>query len=44
MNYGIQKCIWTAVGEISVNFIQAILVIFMLGTFFLENLKILILA
>ena len=34
MNYGIQKCIWTALGDISANFIQAILVIFFIGTFF----------
>ena len=34
MNYGVQKCIWTALGDISANFIQAILVIFFIGTFF----------
>ena len=34
MNYGIQKCIWTALGDISANLIQAILVIFFIGTFF----------
>ena len=37
MNYGIQKCIWTALGDICANFIQATLVIFVLGTFFLDN-------
>jgi homoserine/homoserine lactone efflux protein len=37
MNYGVQKCIWTALGDITANFIQATLVIFVLGTFFLEN-------
>ena len=39
MNYGIQKCIWTALGDITANFIQATLVIFVLGTFFLDNPK-----
>jgi len=37
MNYGIQKCIWTALGDITANFTQATLVIFVLGTFFSEN-------
>ena len=37
MNYGVQKCIWTALGDITANFIQATLVIFVLGSFFLEN-------
>ena len=30
MNYGVQKCIWTALGDISANFIQATLVIFVI--------------
>jgi len=37
MNYGIQKCVWTALGDITANFIQATLVIFVLGTFFSDN-------
>ena len=37
MNYGVQKCIWTALGDISANFVQGILVIFVLGSFFSEN-------
>ena len=37
MNYGVQKCVWTALGDITANFIQATLVIFVLGTFFLDN-------
>ncbi len=37
MNYGVQKCIWTALGDISANFFQGILVIFVLGSFFSEN-------
>ena len=34
MNYGVQKCIWTALGDITANFIQATLVIFVVGSFF----------
>ena len=37
MNYGIQKCIWTALGDITANLIQATLVIFVLGSFFSDN-------
>ena len=37
MNYGVQKCIWTALGDISANIIQATLVIFVLGSFFADN-------
>ena len=37
MNYGVQKCIWTALGDISANIIQASLVIFVIGSFFSEN-------
>ena len=37
MNYGVQKCIWTALGDVSANIIQATLVIFVIGSFFSEN-------
>ena len=37
MNYGIQKCVWTAMGDVSANIIQATLVIFVIGSFFSEN-------
>ena len=37
MNYGVRKCIWTALGDISANLIQATLVIFVLGSFFSDN-------
>ena len=37
MNYGVKKCIWTALGDVSANIVQATLVIFVLGSFFLEN-------
>ena len=37
MNYGVQKCIWTALGDVTANIIQASLVIFVLGSFFTDN-------
>ena len=37
MNYGVQKCIWTALGDVTANFIQATLVIFVIGSFFSES-------
>ena len=37
LNYGVQKCIWTALGDITANLIQATLVIFVLGSFFSDN-------
>ena len=37
MNYGVQKCIWTALGDITANLAQATLVIFVLGTFISDN-------
>ena len=37
MNYGVHKCIWTALGDVTANIIQGTLVIFVLGSFFLDN-------
>ena len=37
MNYGVKKCIWTALGDITANFIQATLVIFVIGSFLSNN-------
>ena len=37
MNYGVQKCIWTALGDVTANIMQATLVIFVLGSFFSDN-------
>ena len=37
MNYGVRNCIWTALGDITANFVQATLVIFVLGSFFSDN-------
>ena len=37
MNYGVPKCIWTALGDITANIFQATLVIFLIGSFFSNN-------
>jgi threonine/homoserine/homoserine lactone efflux protein len=37
MNYGVKNCIWTSLGDISANFIQGTLVIFVIGSFFSDN-------
>ena len=37
MNYGVQKCIWTALGDVTANLVQGTLVIFVIGSFFLDN-------
>ena len=37
MNYGINKCVWVALGDITANIIQATLVIFVIGTFLSDN-------
>ena len=37
MNYGLNKCIWTALGDVTANFVQGSLVIFVIGSFFSEN-------
>ncbi len=37
MNYGVKNCIWTALGDVSANIIQASLVIFVIGSFFSDH-------
>ena len=37
MNYVIRNCIWTALGDVTANFIQATLVIFVIGSFFSDH-------
>ena len=37
MNYGLGKCVWSAMGDVTANLIQATLVIFVIGSFFSEN-------
>ena len=41
MNYGVSKCVWSALGDVTANLIQATLVIFVIGSFFSENSTIL---
>ncbi|MDC2976605.1 LysE family translocator [Candidatus Pelagibacter sp.] len=41
MNYGVQKCVWTALGDVTANFIQATLVIFVIGSFLSDHPNIL---
>ena len=41
MNYGIKKCVWTALGDVTANIIQATLVIFVIGSFISDNPKLL---
>ena len=37
MNYGVQKCVWTALGDVTANILQATLVIFVIGSFLSDN-------
>ena len=37
MNYGVQKCVWTALGDVTANITQATLVIFVIGSFLSDN-------
>ena len=41
MNYGVGKCVWSALGDVTANLIQATLVIFVIGSFFAESSTIL---
>ncbi|MDC3138609.1 LysE family translocator [Candidatus Pelagibacter sp.] len=41
MNYGVGKCVWSALGDVTANLFQATLVIFVIGSFFSENSMIL---
>ena len=41
VNYGVKKCIWTALGDISANTLQMILVVFVIGGLFSNNSQIL---
>ena len=41
MNYGVKKCIWTALGDVTANIFQATLVIFVIGSFISDNPKLL---
>ena len=37
MNYGVRNCIWTALGDVIANLLQATLVIFVIGSFFSDQ-------
>ena len=41
LNYGLKKSIWTAVGDVSANILQGILVVFIIGSFLSDNPEIL---
>ena len=41
VNYGVKKCVWTALGDISANTIQMVLVVFVIGGLFSNNPQIL---
>ena len=41
INYGMKKCVWSASGDVIANFVQATLVIFVIGSFFLDHPEIL---
>ena len=37
LNYGVKKCVWAALGDITANLLQATLVIFFIGSFISNN-------
>ncbi len=41
LNYGLKKSIWTAIGDVSANIIQGILVVFLVGSFLSDNPQVL---
>ena len=41
LNFGLKKSVWTAVGDVSANIIQGILVVFLIGSFLSDNPEIL---
>ena len=41
LNYGLKKSVWTAVGDVSANILQGILVVFLIGSFLSDNPQIL---
>ena len=41
LNYGLKRSIWTAIGDVSANIIQGILIVFIIGSFLSDNPKIL---
>ena len=41
LNYGLNRSVWTALGDISANTIQAIFVVFLIGSFLSDNPQVL---
>ena len=41
LNYGLKRSVWTALGDISANIIQGILVVFIIGSFLSDNPQVL---
>ena len=41
LNYGLKRSVWTAVGDISANFLQGFAMVFLIGTFLKDNPQIL---
>ena len=41
LNYGLKRSVWTAVGDVTANTIQGILVVFLIGSFLSDNPQIL---
>ena len=37
MNYGIKNSVWTALGDISANFVQMVLIVFVIGSLLKDN-------
>jgi len=37
LNYGLKRSVWTAVGDISANFLQGFAMVFLIGTFLKDN-------
>ena len=41
LNYGLKRSVWTAIGDVSANIIQGVLVVFLIGSFLSDNPEIL---
>ena len=41
LNYGLKRSVWTAVGDVSANFLQGFAMVFLIGTFLKDNPEIL---
>lgn len=41
LNYGLKRSVWTALGDISANFLQGFAMVFLIGTFLKDNPEIL---